>query len=235
MNNEDANIKYFNVPVQLLSGFLIDTRRTLNNIFNYAIYDWSLKFDSGTDIKRIQKACKYFNVTPGDAEETLNNGRTLYNSIPAGSPKVGINLEIYWDYYENYKTDFEKAVFLGFHALKSIVQNKAYCKITNKYLWSRMDGKASRVNEISELSPEIRKYTTEYQTVKIKKYLRDNFHMIYYSHFMRGFCVTFNLTLDQLIYEVEKRRKKQIETEAITRTKEARRKALELLSINNKL
>jgi len=73
-----------------------------------------------------------------------------------------------------------------------------------------MDGKARAVEEISGLSPEIRKYANEYQMKKIKTELILNWNLTHYGRYTRGFYVSLFLTLDELVYQAEKRRKSRL-------------------------
>jgi hypothetical protein len=120
-----------------------------------------------------------------------------------------------------------------FLALKSIVQNKAYCKITNAYLWARMDGKASTLKPFDELSQEVKFFTSEYQTNKIKKELRNNWQLVYYGRYTRGCYYSFNLDLDQLVYVVEKKRKSNLNKAYKQQELEAINKALNKIKYNN--
>ena len=226
--------KYFNAPVQLLQGFMNDSFKSLDNFFDYSVYYYVLKHIdtnlSCSDFKRAYKmAEKDLKITCGRIEDTYKNGVKLYSKIPVGSVKVGINKSLFFDFYKNKKTDFEKACFLAFTAIKSIMQSKPYCKITNLYLWSRMDGKAKVVNDISELSPEIQFYANEYQTKKIKEELRNNWNLKYYGRYVRGCYYSFSLSLDKLIFEAEKRRKKNINAINKEKDKEAYSKAMQML------
>jgi uncharacterized protein YuzB (UPF0349 family) len=226
--------RYFNVPVQLLQGFIPNTAKCLNNIFDYAIFDHAInKLEYDDDVSRIKAACKYFGVTAGSNDKTLANGEALHSSIPNNSPKFGLNIDLFFDYYKNHKTDFEKASLLMFLALKSIVQNKAYCKITNAYLWARMDGKASTLKPFDELSQEVKFFTSEYQTNKIKKELRNNWQLVYYGRYTRGCYYSFNLDLDQLVYVVEKKRKSNLNKAYKQQELEAINKALNKIKYNN--
>lgn len=223
--------KYFNAPVQLLQGFMNDSFKSLDNFKDYSVYYYVLKHkDTNLDFERAYKiAWKDLKIYCGRVEDTHNNGVKLYSKIPVGSVKVGINTSLFFDFYNNKKTDFEKACFLAFTAIKSIMQSKPYCKITNLYLWSRMDGKPKAVNDVSELSPEIQFYATEYQTNKIKKELRNNWNLKYYGRYVRGCYYSFELTLDKLIFEVEKRKKKTTDIINKEKDKEAYSKAMQML------
>jgi hypothetical protein len=72
------------------------------------------------------------------------------------------------------------------------------------------------------LSSSIYKYANEYQTKKIKYQLSEYWNLITYSRYTRGFYVSFSLSLDELVYEAEKRRKsvkekqkRQLQNEAV--------------------
>jgi len=237
--------KYFNAPVQLLQGFMNDSFKCLDNFFDYSVYYYVLKHkDTNLDFERAYKmaekdlkiieraykmAEKDLKITCGRIEDTYKNGVKLFQKYQIGSVKVGINISLFFDFYKNKKTDFEKACFLAFTAIKSIMQSKPYCKITNLYLWARMDGKAKVVNDISELSPEIQFYANEYQTKKIKEELRNNWNLKYYGRYVRGCYYSFSLSLDKLIFEAEKRRKKNINAINKEKDKEAYSKAMQML------
>lgn len=224
MNNE----KYLNFPIQLLTGFITDTRKTLDNIVSYSVYEKALKLEHGTELQKMKYIAKEsYQMKLGSDKHSLDNGKLLYNSVPNNSPKVGLNLSIWWDFYKNEKTEFDKVCLLGFLAIKSILGNKSYCKVTNLYLWARMDGKTNTIDEVSELSNEIRKYANRYQTENIKNELILNWHLIYYSRYTRGFYVSLKMSLEDLIFEAEKKRKsikdkqqKQLQNEALNKALE---------------
>ncbi len=225
--------KYFNFPVQLLKGFLIDHKACLSNILDYALYDHAKNIladdeddedEREMDVKIIQSS-HFFGVDlPIEAmDQIFENGEELYYEYPRNSPKVGISEDVYWDFNNNYKSDFEKVSLLAFLALKSIVQKKAYCKVVNHFILSRMDGMTGSVKSNEELSPEIQKYANEYQMKKIKFELSENWNMNYYGRYTRGFYVSFKMELVDLIYQVEKKRKAR----QVDQHKEKQKTALE--------
>lgn len=206
MKNKRSEDKYFNVPIEIFSGFMLDHQTVLRNVADYAIYAHSLKLEFDSPEDKVKHAASYFNVTLGSALMTLNNGKKLNGIYQDGAPKTGISLPMFWDYFDNEKSDFEKICLLGFLAIKSILQKKSFQKLDNKYWLSRMDGRAKSVKEISELSKEIRFYANEYQTKKIKSSLVLNWGLVTYSRYTRGFYVSYKLSLEELIYEAEKKR-----------------------------
>ncbi|EMY3554091.1 hypothetical protein ABF190_001697 [Flavobacterium psychrophilum] len=221
--------KYLNFPIQLLSGFMIDTRKVLNDITDYAVYQNSLKLELGTDLEKIKTSASFYNMTLGSNKNTFDNGKMLYNSIPENSPKVGLSISIFWDFYKNDKSEFDKICLLAFLGIKSILGTKSYCKVTNLYLWARMDGKTNTIIEVSELSNEVRKYANRYQSENIKNELILNWHLVYYSRYTRGFYVSLKMSLEDLIFEAEKKRKSIKENQQKQQQNEALKKALERL------
>ena len=201
-----SNIKYFNFPIYFLKDFMINPiKDTLSPILNYALYEHSQKLEEGSGIDKLKSSAKYFNVSMGDDKLLHKEGEKLVEGEIIGYPKAGINTKTYWDYRDNYKSEFDKVSLLAFLAIKSILQQKAYCKIGNKFWLARMDGKASSC-EFEELSPAIRKYSTEYQIRKIKNSLVDNWNLVTYSRYNRGFYISLKLPLEKLAFEAEKQR-----------------------------
>ena len=151
--------------------------------------------------------------------------RGLFTAEKRGLFARNIHLSIYWDYRNNEKTEFDKVCLLAFLGIKSIIQNKAYCKIDNRFLLARMDGKAKSV-DFPALSKCIGKYANEYQTKKIKSALRNSWGLCTYGRYTRGFYVSFSMNLDSLVFEAEKRRKSTKEKQHKKLENEAVKKAL---------
>jgi hypothetical protein len=206
-----SEAKYLNFPIKLINGLFTDKDETMTNILYCGLYSHSLKLDLGeTDFDNFLSSVKFYNVsmsgTQTDIKRKFKIGQDLYNSYGT-SPMVGMNMPIFWDFYKNDKSDFEIACLAAFLGIKSILGVKPYCKITNAYLWARMNGISKAVEDVSMLSESIQKYANEYQTVKIKNELRENWGLVTYSRFTRGFYVSYTLDLEALIFEAEKKRK----------------------------
>ncbi|MBK8519017.1 MAG: hypothetical protein IPL55_22850 [Saprospiraceae bacterium] len=223
---DDNKKKYFNFPIVLLEGFLIDHKKCLNNILDYAMYAYCEKYDTD-DVKR---AARFFGVSLGNEIRTYRNGNELFDSVPEGLPKVGISKEIFFDYYTNEKTEFQKVTLLAFLAIKSVLQNKSYWNLDNNYLFARMDGKSLRIKNDSELSKELLKYKNEYQSVKIKNELKLNWGLIHYAYYTRGFYVSFKTPLEDLILQVEQNKISFKLKEQKEKVKAARLAAMERLN-----
>ena len=222
---EKRDEKYFNFPIQLLENFLINKDEVLGNISRYSVYFYGRSYLTfSEDLNMFKESAEFFNVNFGDDNTAYKRGKMLYDIIPSNSPMVGLNLSIFWDYLKNDKTEFEKITLLGFLAIKSILQNKSYCKITNRFWLSRMDGKAKSINDSSDLSESILKYDNNYQFRKIKAELERNWKLKTVSG--RGFNVSFKMSFEALYYEVFKRRKKYKDIVLKNKKDEAKEKAL---------
>ena len=217
--------KYFNFPIQLLDDFLLNSNKVLNDICDYAIYAQFLKMEYGNKLEKLKACEKYFNLKLGNSTDSYLNGKQLHEKNEKYLVKVGINLSIFWDFFKNHKSEFEKICLLAFLAIKSILQQKAYCKIDNRFLFARMSGR-SKSCEFVDLPEYLKKYTKPYQARKIKSELVDNWRLVTYSHYTRGFYVSFKLKLEELVFQAEKRRKSTIEKEKNKKKKLAIQKAL---------
>jgi len=230
-----SEAKYFNFPVKLLEGIFYLQKGFFDEVLSYALYSHSLKLELGeSDFDNFKAAEKYFNIKLGNDRQSYKQGKELFDSIPADSPKVGLNTSIFWDFYKNHKTDFDIACLAAFLAIKSIIGTKPYCKMNNAYLWARMSGNSKAMKEVSELSDDVKRYANEYQTVKIKNALREDWNLVTYSRYTRGFYVSFTLKLPELIMEAEKRRKSTKEKQYRQHESEIVKQVLQELSTPQK-
>ena len=226
-----SDVKYFNFPIQLLSGLFENKTKVLNNICEYALYAHSLKLELGYEqYELFIAAARFYEVSvPGNDVEKrrqFNNGESLYEEFSKGSPKTGLNISIFWDFYKNPKSDFDLACLAAFLAIRSILGEKPCCKVTNLYLWSRMDGKPTQVSGMLELSCWVAEYANEYQTKKIKNALFDAWGLKTYSNHTRGFYVSFDMTQEALITLAEKKKKSYRDKQRKAEEKRLRTKVL---------
>ncbi|MGC6429849.1 MAG: hypothetical protein ACON5F_02290 [Jejuia sp.] len=213
MSNEQniKELKYLNFPIQVLDGFLENPNMVLERIFKYATCYHANKLKLGVFCEKYEStiSCygyKYQNVIKAalEAEKVFNS----FNRAQGDNcPIVGLHIDIFNRFLNSETTEFEKICLLGFLGLKSILQRKTFCKVTNNYWLARMDGKAKSVKDFKELSAPIRKYANEYQTKKIKSYLQDDWGLITYARYTKGFYVSFKLDKEQLIEKVELKRR----------------------------
>lgn len=227
---------YFNFPICLIDGIFENKKKVLDDIFDYAVYAKANTLNEGPVKHRISASLKYFGCEC-TLSRILENGKNLYTDIPTKSPKASIKKELYFDFYTNEKTEFEIVILCSFLAIRSILLFKPYCKVTDSYLLNRMAGQAT-IKELEHLPESLKKYTkviggkwgsNQYHLNKIKNELRHNWRLKVYGKHTRGFYVSFDLELTDLIFEVEKKRKKHIEKNYQSTEAEARKAALQRL------
>jgi hypothetical protein len=228
--NAGVECIYFNFPIVLLQGFLLDHSKCLNDIFDYAIYSYLEKHHGG-DLNEISEAEKEYWLTIGNKKRTYQNGRALHDSIPDNVPFVGIQKDIWFDYYKNEKSEFQKVCLLAFLAIKSILGKKSYWKTNFKLVFSRMAGYSHTIKDASELPKElIRYYTYRYHSDKIIKELKLNWNLKQDGHRTKGFYVSFKMKIKDLITIVESNRKTKKEKEMKDREKAIRLEVLKELN-----
>lgn len=196
---------FLNFPIQLLQG-APDMRKVGNDIMDYAIYKHAQTLN-GSIYERMKAAAEYFKINLGSITGAANNGEQLHDSIPARSPMTGINKKLMFDFYEGNQTDFEIAVLMAHLAIKSIMGSKSYSRVTNEHLVSRMAGYAS-VKDMTGLPEYLKPYTTRRRMNNIKSELQKSYNLKIYGRYTQGFFVSEKLSLEELIKEVEMKRKK---------------------------
>lgn len=229
-----SSYEYYNFPIQLVKGFLDDSKNVLINISHYCVYRIFFNdFEkySGS-FSGYQQACIDFGIEFKNIASAYQNGKDLYESTIEKSPMVGMSSEMYWDYFNNEKTEFEKMLLLGDLAFKSILGSKSYIKLDNKYWFSRIDGNVKSIDK-ELLSDKIKRYFNEYQTKKIKNRLIADWGLASYSRFNRGFYISYKMTLDDLAYHAEKIRKSSQDKKIKADVQSAHEKAMARLAKEN--
>ena len=101
------------------------------------------------------------------------------------------------------KQEFDYACLAAYIAIRSIVGNASYKKITNLFILSRMDGRATCVESVEELSPAIQKYAKEYWMKRIKAQLYDSYGVKFYGSKTRGCYYSLLMPMERLVEEIE--------------------------------
>ena len=208
---------FFNFPIQLLQG-APDMQVTGNDIIHYAIYKHATILN-GSINDRMKSAADYFGVTLGNLNGAIENGDRLSKRIPARSPMTGINKDLLFSFYQGDQSLPEIAVLVAHLAIKSILGKKSFCRITSDFLLCRMAGYPSikevigRPNYLNPGLPEyLKPYATRRRMDNIKSELQKSYGLKIYGRYTRGIFVTEKLTLEELIREVEMKRKKYWQT-----------------------
>jgi len=200
--------KFFNFPVQLMR-YAPDMSAFGNNVMDYCIYKHSLTLEGAAE-KKMKDAAKYFGVTLGNISRSLRDGRELYDNMPTRPAMTGIGKDLLFEFYKEDKTDVEIATLIAFLAIKSIIGKKSYSRITTEYMLCRMAGYNSK-QECKQLPDYLLKYSKRRGMDLLKYELQKSYGLKIYARYTRGFFVSFTLTLEELIREVEMKRKKYYE------------------------
>jgi hypothetical protein len=231
MDNKDI---YFNFPIVLLQGAFENIRGAMGDIMDYAGFAHTLKLEYGSQQEKMLAAGEYFFIKFSPTSYT--RGKELYDSIPENTPKAGIKKELCFDYYQNPKSCDDIVYLLAFLALKSMIGSKPYIKATNSYLVARMAGIASVQEKLTAPETKLDAFFTRRKFDKVKLELQLNWHVCIYSHYTRGFYVSFEekFPLDKLVLEAEKHRA-TLKARQLQATKNAAREnALKILTLKNK-
>ena len=235
---DKKDIKYFNFPIELLQGFLTNHMICLDNILYYAVMKNAEKMAvmEGHKLNEdtYNRSQEYFNVKIGLKFNLVSvQFQFLKTGLKNENVVTGIETTIFWDYYKNEKTEYQKAVLLAFLAIKSLLHGKSCIKTYNLTLWSRMDGKVKSIkkDELHTLSPAILKYCTEYQTAKkIKPELQHYWNLKHYG-IAKGFYVSFSMTKEQLTKHAETKKRKYLDEKLKQETRAIKAKVLEELGV----
>lgn len=154
------------------------------------------------DTQRFSVAAKYLKVTLGNIEDSYKIGKSLYYTHSDNLCLANLSKDIFWQYYNESKSDFDWRCLLAFLALKSIIGRKKYTKTNNTFLLSRMAG-------FSATNADHGIKITRYQLDKIKTELQLNWHIVYHGKNTRGFFVgiDINISLEDLMLDSETKKK----------------------------
>ena len=193
-----SNKKYFNFPICLLNGFMNNTEAVCNDIIWFVIYAYCQYYDTDEDT-----ACRYFGLN-ADGAEIPNMYVSRFSKIPQNIPYCGIDKEIIFEYKDSYKSDYDKAVLLAYLAIKSILGEKPYYKLTNqRIIYNRMAG----IDDKSELLPkEIAYYCTRSRFDNIKLELKTKWKVAIYANHTRGMYISTKLDLVKLATIAEEKK-----------------------------
>ena len=202
--------QYFNFPIMMTQGVLEgwkDKDEFLRDILYFHIENHAQKLEDlneyeETEVQRFKRSAEFWGVEmSGNIKSRQERGADLLAAFEESKVFVGINKDVFWNYYKNEKTAFEWECLIMFLALKSIVGNKSYCKSNNALLYARMSGNESSKDEHSITF-------TEYHRNKIIFKLETEWNVKYYSRYTRGFYFGIDVTLKELIFNAESKREK---------------------------
>ncbi|MFZ4401983.1 MAG: hypothetical protein ACOYO1_18280 [Bacteroidales bacterium] len=216
------DIKYFTFPICLLNGAFDDIHTVTDNIIDYSIYKHSLKLDLGTEKNKMQAALDFYELIPGNIKKMTDNGKMLNNSKSERTALTSINRDMVFDFYKNYKSEFDIACFCTFAAIKSILGKKEFCKTNKEFIISRAFSYNS-ISDVPEIKPILfKKYSKRYHIDLVLIELQTNWGLSLFSDHSRGFYLSFKLDIIELA-------KINIQSKKSTKFNELRNKKKEAL------
>jgi len=195
--NDTAKLgKFFNFPIFIQTYMFVDFKRFLNDVFDIAVYRYSLTLE-GNEEKRFRDALSFLNVTSGNMSASIRNAKILTQKTPENNPLTGLNIETFFDFYKNEKSEYEIRCLAGFLAVKSILGNKAYCLTNKNHIWARMLGYPS-IKSMPEMPTELERIRKRWQMDKLLLELEMNWSLKIYSFRQHGLYVSFDLEYSKL-------------------------------------
>ena len=98
---------------------------------------------------------------PSDLWGWLEGSTKIFNETPTNQPRTGMEVRVFWEFYQEKKTDEEKAILLAFLAVKSILGVNLWYKLgKQEIIFHRMAGQADCKGEIPDT---IKPFTTRYK------------------------------------------------------------------------
>jgi hypothetical protein len=253
----DSETRYFSVPIRLLRGVISGEKpiqEFASDTIDYSLYyhaKHSFYGDEGVGggynsmETQIKSAADFLHVKIGNINSIISKGEQLYNQYRKEN-YCGINTDIIWDYINNPKTGYQKALFCAFCATRSIIGKSEYKKTNIDMIVARMFGynnypeliantpniTAKNVKkEILELRrkeiAEREKYLKRYHYDKILFDLEDKWGLKRYSSHVRGVFISYTLDYNALANINEKSKKSTRISELKKQKEQARIKAKE--------
>ena len=187
-----------------------DKKEFLDNLLYYHIYNHYLKlekiYEDGeimeeTDLQRFKRSASFWGIKLGNPEYSFEMGEYLHSQ--KYKTFVGLNKNIFWDFYKNKKTLFDWECLFAHLALKSILGKKEYAKTDNSMFYARMLGKETK-KEYEALKKGLN--FTRWHRDTIITELETNWGLKYYSRNIRGFYFGYDIELEKLIQIAESKR-----------------------------
>lgn len=200
--------RFFNFPIQMMQGVLEGWKEKdefLRDILYFHIENHAQKIEDlneyeETEEQRFKRSAEFWGVKmSGNIERSHERGAELLEEFEKSKVFVGISTEIFWNFYQNEKTQFEWECLVAFLALKSILGKKTFCKSNNALLYARMSGNES-VTDLHSLT------LSRFHRDKIILKLEIEWNLKYYSRYTKGFYFGIDTTLQDLIFFAEDRR-----------------------------
>lgn len=237
--------EYYFFPLGLLSGFFDRPHTCCRKVTHWLVGNDIAKQYGKINEMLIQnvledykKNNKYppcgFRIAPDRSFKILE----VYNQFAQEKNSCFVSLSKKY-FTEIYKkgdklTEWERVVFLGYVALKSIEGRKrTVCKANNSLMFQRMTG-----NDYNSISDNFKKYSSTYYLNKIRTELQSQFHNVkIYAKHTRGFYFTTrrDISRDKVVYCAFTAKKKYKESRIREKNKESEERVKKSLELENEI
>ena len=119
--------RFFNFPIQMMQGVLEgwkDKDEFLRDLLYYHIQSHAEKLEDlneyeETEEQRFKRSAEFWGVKmSGNIERSYERGAELLEEFEKSKVFVGISTEIFWNFYQNEKTQFEWECLVAFFSVK---------------------------------------------------------------------------------------------------------------------
>lgn len=198
---------YYNAPAPLFAKFLLEGDINMwYNVLHVACYHAYQKYkddDELDDEEKLKKVADDLCINIA-TKSNIEAGKKICENYKC-TAYMGIEHYTYWDYRDYNHMEEPRVLLLAYLATKSLIGTREYAKITNDYLLARMNGWNTIIPR-KKLHPILRKYSSHYKIRHLKELLYTHYHVATYSQ-TRGFYVSCELELDELIMNVKNSKK----------------------------
>jgi hypothetical protein len=208
------NMFYLNFPIEMLRDLIRKKGEVLNNIIDYGVYKYALKYSVSVDLESFVDASKTAKIRLGSPQRSLNSAINLHSKFGKKCAMAGISRKKLFEYYNHEKSDYELLQLACFLAIKSIIGVKPYCKTNKALIHARMFGfiNIKDVPPIAKMSKLQSKYfahdgINKYHIDKLLQVMQVDWHLKLISDHSKGFYLSFDLNLEQLA-KIEQSKKK---------------------------
>ncbi|HAH36812.1 MAG TPA: hypothetical protein DCY95_10445 [Algoriphagus sp.] len=201
--------KFFNFPIQLLHGFMNNSKECFANIFDYSVFQMVYSEDAIYD--DLDEFMEEWNISipKSRANRIYSNGKLLYDSFNSFNlPWTGIHKKTYFKIRDE-TDEFKLICFLAYSAFKSIIQKKQWCKVPNDLILARMAGLSGYKNKgRAAIIPSKIAYWMKSKSQRRKRVFQylETYNGLVYLPKSRGIIFSLTCSFKELVYYVEEKK-----------------------------
>ena len=174
---------------------------------------------------QIYIACVYFEVEK-NCQNYLMVGKEMQNQVKQNEPILSVKIKLLLDFKNNYKSEDELLVLVGYLAIRSILGERQYVVTNKKHILSRMMGLASSTFPSQTFDDNISaiysRFIKRHHIDKLIKTLELDWYIATYARNTRGMYISMvnKVPIEKLAMIAEERKIK-------TRTKKLKQSKID--------